>query len=78
MKTMTRLLMASAAVACLGTTSAFAAGNNHPAGSPDPYPYPGFSINVIGGGATFPSIVYRELQDCNFHPLGYGNATGPG
>lgn len=78
MKTMTRLLMASAAMACLGSTAAFAAGNNHPAGQPDPYTYPGFSINVIGGGASFPSIVYRELQDCNFHPLGYGNVTGPG
>lgn len=72
MRSLNRLFMASAALACIGTAPAIAAG------PPDPYPFPGFSINIIGGGATFPSIAYRELLDCQFHPLGYGNITGPG
>jgi phosphate transport system substrate-binding protein len=73
MRTINRLFMASVALACLGAAQANAAG---PA---DPLPYPGGSwIDVIGGGATFPSVAYRELLDCNFHPLGFGNVTGPG
>jgi len=56
----------------MGTAQAVAGG---PA---DPYPYPGYSITVIGGGASFPSVVYRELLDCYFHPMGYDNTTGPG
>jgi ABC-type phosphate transport system substrate-binding protein len=67
-----QLFMMSAALACLGMSQANAAG------PPDPYPDPGFAINIIGGGATFPSIAYRQLLDCQFHPLGYGNNTGPG
>jgi len=72
MRTFSRLFMASAAVACLGTAPALAAGPT------DPYSDPGFHINVIGGGATFPSVVYRQILDCAFHPLGYENNTGPG
>jgi ABC-type phosphate transport system substrate-binding protein len=59
-------------MACFGTAQALAAG---PA---DPYPDPGFYVNIIGGGATFPSVVYRQILDCTFHPMGYGNVTGPG
>lgn len=72
MRSLNRLLLASAALVCLGTAQAVAGG---PA---DPYTYPGYWIDVIGGGATFPSVVYRELLDCNYHPMGYANTTGPG
>ena len=72
MRKINTLLIASTAMTCLCTAPALAAGPT------DPYPYPGFWIDVIGGGATFPSVVYRELLDCNFHPLGYENTTGPG
>jgi phosphate transport system substrate-binding protein len=72
MRNLSRLFMLSAALACLGTAQAVAAG------PPDPYPDPGFEIDIIGGGATFPSVVYRQILDCQFHPLGYANNTGPG
>lgn len=72
MRTLKYLLLASTMMVGFGTAQALAAG---PA---DPYPDPGFAINVIGGGATFPSVVYRQILDCTFHPMGYGNNTGPG
>jgi ABC-type phosphate transport system substrate-binding protein len=72
MRNLNRMFMLSAALACLGTAQAIAAG------PPDPYPDPGFEIDIVGGGATFPSVVYRQMLDCQFHPLGYGNNTGPG
>jgi phosphate transport system substrate-binding protein len=72
MRSLNRMFMASAALLCLGTAQAVAGG------PPDPYPNPGFAINIMGGGATFPSVVYRQIMDCAFHPLGYGNTTGPG
>jgi phosphate transport system substrate-binding protein len=76
MRTFSRLFMASTALACLGTAPALAAGPADPYTDPDVNP--GFHLNIIGGGATFPSVVYRQVLDCNFHPLGYGNNTGPG
>ncbi len=70
MRGMKRFLIASAAVACFGATYAVAAD--------DPFPYPGFDINLIGGGASFPSVAYRQIFDCQSHPLGYNNVDGPG
>lgn len=72
MKTLSRLFMASTMMAGLGMAPALAAGPT------DPYTDPGFHINIIGGGATFPSVVYRQVLDCAFHPLGYENNVGPG
>ncbi|RED35185.1 periplasmic binding family protein [Rhodopseudomonas thermotolerans] len=65
-------LLITSAIVGLGAAPAQAAG------PVDPYPDPGFYINIIGGGASFPSIAYREVFDCQYHPLGYDNVTGPG
>jgi ABC-type phosphate transport system substrate-binding protein len=58
--------MASAGAAMLGSFGAIA-----------PAQAQGFHLDIMGGGATFPSILYRQIMDCLWTPLGDGT-DGPG
>jgi hypothetical protein len=70
MRSLKRLFMASAALACLGSAQAVAGG------PPDFYPNPGFANNVIGGGSTFfPSVVIGRLRTAR--STRWGMATTP-
>ena len=61
MRKLKSCLMATVALGCYGAAE----------------PAHAFNLDVMGGGATFPSVVYRQILDCLWTPIGDGT-SGPG